>query len=358
MDFESGIVFLEKNPDARREPASLAKIVTASLLLERMPEGYIVKVSANAARQSGALLGLKAGDTISLGDALTAMLLESDNDAAVAAAEAAAGNVEKFAAWMNAWVAQIGARNTRFVNPTGAHDPRQYTTARDMALIARAALRNPKFADLVRTRTATVKWSAKPQGKQIANRNRMLGDYQGAEGIKTGSTSQAGDCLAAAARRDGWRLIAVVLGASDAKAEATALLNRAFAQYKRLQMLERGKTITQARIIRGRRATVPLAAAESFWLVIPKKIDPVWSLSTAPEVLTAPVRRGQQAGQVTVFVNGRPRATVPLLATESVPLSRWLFLHWLKAPAAALLLFLATYWALLRARQRGSAAEE
>ena len=358
MDYESGIVVLERNGEERRYPASLTKMLTAVMLMESLPAGAKMKVSERAAKQSGALLGLKPGDTISREEALKAILLESDNDATVAAVETAAASVEDFLKAMNARAEKMGAKDTNFVNPTGIHDPRHFSTTHDMTLIAREALRNPEFASLVRLRTATVKWSSKPQGKTITNRNRMLFDFPGCEGVKTGTTPEAGDCLAAVATRNGWRLLVVVLGAKDALTEAKHLLDQGFAGYKRIQVLKEGKAQAQASVTGGRQATVAVAPQKSFWLVMPKSVNPRLGLRAETVALQAPVKPGQRAGQVTVLVHGKPRLTVPLLTTAAVEVSPWRAAGWLKAPGATVALFLLTYWALVYTRRRESAAQQ
>jgi D-alanyl-D-alanine carboxypeptidase (penicillin-binding protein 5/6) len=355
-DYGSGIAVLERNSDQRRYPASLTKMLTALILMETLPADATIKVSGRAATQPGARLGLQPGNTIGRDDALKAILLESDNDAVIAAAEAAAGSVDKFVAAMNARAQKIGAEDTNFVNPTGAHDPRHFSTAHDMALIAREALGNPEFASLVRLRTATVKWSAKPQGKTITNRNKMLWAYGGCEGIKTGSTPEAGDCLAAAAARNDWRLLVVVLGATNAQPEGARLLDEGFSRYKRVRVLQRGRPSGKAKVKGGRSAQVPVSPTESFWLVMPKSVNPEVALQPEPIRLEAPVRKGQRAGKVTVMVHGKPRVTVPLVTAAAVEAAPWRWLGYLKAPAAVLFLLLATYWAMVRTRRAQSTA--
>jgi len=358
MDYDSRLVVLERNSEDRCYPASLTKIMTALLVLEHAPLRATVTVTPVAAKQSGARLGLKPGDTLSVEGALKAMLLESDNDAAVAAAEQAAGSVHQFVEWMNARAAEIGAIHTHFVNPTGAHDPRHFTTAHDMALIAREALANSTLASLVALRTATVTWSGNPKGKALTNRNKLLWTYQGCEGIKTGSTPEAGDCVAAAATRNRWRLLCVVLGATDAQAEAGRLFSQGFGAYKRIQVLEEGKARGGAPVKGGRATSVPVAPSKSFWLVMPKSVDPGLTVQTETPPLRAPVEKGAPAGRVTVRVHGKPRATIPLVATQTVPASVWRWMRWLKAPLAALVLFALTYVALVWTRRRESAAHQ
>ena len=358
MDYDSRIVVLERNSEDRCYPASLTKIMTALLVLEHAPLRATVTVSPVATKQSGALLGLKAGDTLTVEDALKAMLLESDNDAAVAAAEHAAGTVEQFVEWMNARAAEIGATHTHFVNPTGAHDPRHFTTAHDLALIAREALANSTLASLVALRTATVKWSGNPKGKAVTNRNKMLWTCQGCQGMKTGSTPEAGDCVAAVATRNGWRLLCTVLGAKDAQAQAIRLFAQGFGQYKRVQVLEEGKARAEAPVKGGSAATVPVAPSKSFWLVMPKSVEPGIAVQTDTPTLQAPVEKGAHAGRVTVLVHDKPRATIPLVAAQAVPASRWRWTRLLKAPVAALALFALTYWALVWTRRRESPAHQ
>jgi D-alanyl-D-alanine carboxypeptidase len=238
MDGQSGEVLFARNPDDPRPPASVTKILTALVILERGRLGDMVQVSRAAAETGGHRLGLQAGQRISLGDLVAAILIRSANDAAVAAAEHVGGDLLGFVTLMNAKAGAIGMRNSLFANPHGLDEIGHYTTAMDMALLARVALEHPAFAALVRAPGASVTvW--RPAGKQYAPRtlqlvshNRLLGQLEGADGVKTGYTGGAGRCLVASASRGDSRMIAVLLNDPHRWTDAAALLEFGFGAAK------------------------------------------------------------------------------------------------------------------------------
>ncbi|MBI5167305.1 MAG: D-alanyl-D-alanine carboxypeptidase [candidate division NC10 bacterium] len=230
MDKETGQVLYEKDARERRPPASTTKILTALLVLERGKLGDRVRVSAKAASIGGLSLGLKKGQRILLKDLVTGMLLKSANDAALAAAEHVAGSEEAFVDMMNARVRAWGLKDTYFVNSHGLHNPDHYSTAYDLAVIARRALENPAFSRLVRSREATVAIGTRRRGRVrvLKNYNRLLNGFEGADGIKTGYTKEAGRTLVASASRGGRQLIAVLLNDPSRWMDAAALLEYGF----------------------------------------------------------------------------------------------------------------------------------
>ncbi len=228
MDARTGRVLNEREAHRRWPPASTTKILTAIIAIERLPAGAIVTVSTRAASQrQGAAVGLTVGEKWPVKDLLLAMMLSSANDAAVAVAEAASGSAERFAEEMNARARQMGARESRFVTPHGFEASGHYSTALDLALIARHALRNPDFATLVRTATWELTRPGRPP-QQIVNTNRLLGRYPGADGVKTGWTAASGPSLVASATRDGRQIIAVVLNSHNVFGDAEQLLDLGF----------------------------------------------------------------------------------------------------------------------------------
>lgn len=234
MDGETGDVLFERNPDEPRPPASTTKILTALVVLERGRLADSVVVSPGAARVGGYRLGLRRGQRISLEDLLAAILIRSANDAAVAAAEHVGGSLAGFVALMNAKAQELGMRHSHFANPHGLDDPSHFTTARDMALLTRAALRHRSFAQLVRTREATLTiWQRAsrglvPQARVVQSHNKLLGRLEGADGVKTGYTDAAGQCLVASASRGGQRMIAVLLDDPQRWTDAAMLLEFGF----------------------------------------------------------------------------------------------------------------------------------
>ncbi len=214
MDLRTGQVLYALRPDAREYPASTTKILTGIIALELGSLDDMVTADDDVLKAEGTRIYLEPGEQETLRDLLYAMLLNSANDAAVAIADHIAGNTGDFARLMNAVAAKVGATGSHFVNPSGLTDKNHYTTARDLALIARYAMHNPTFAAIVGTKTYTMPWPEKDDVRQLANQNRFLSRYDYATGVKPGYTSQAKDTLVASASKDGVDLLAVILRAS------------------------------------------------------------------------------------------------------------------------------------------------
>jgi serine-type D-Ala-D-Ala carboxypeptidase (penicillin-binding protein 5/6) len=228
MVANTGRVLYDKNPAGIMYPASTTKIITLITALQRGDLNSIVTVSPRAARCDGSRLELRPGDRLTLRDLLYGMMLVSGNDAAEAVAEHIAGSVPAFVGMMNAQAEKMGAVRTHFSNPHGLPDPiNHFTTAYDMALITANAMRNPEFARIVSTSQYTVAFRNRPEVR-VFNTNRLLNVYQGANGVKTGYTDAAGDCLVAAAKRRDVQLIAVLLNDDTRWSDAPKLLDYGF----------------------------------------------------------------------------------------------------------------------------------
>jgi D-alanyl-D-alanine carboxypeptidase len=234
MNANTGEVLFARNPDEELPPASITKILTALVILEEGNLSDPVVVSQTAAQVGGFRLGLRLGQRLSLGDLLAAILIRSANDAAEAAAEHVGPGLAGFVARMNAKAQALGMHRSHFANPHGLDEPGHYTTARDMAILTRVALENPTFADLVRTRETRVtiyrpsRKGAVPAPRMILTHNRLLGHVEGVDGVKTGYTGLAGQCLVASASRRGRRMIAVLLNDPERWTDAPALLHYGF----------------------------------------------------------------------------------------------------------------------------------
>ncbi|MDR7400663.1 MAG: D-alanyl-D-alanine carboxypeptidase family protein [Armatimonadota bacterium] len=230
VDADSGEVLYAHHPDRRWPPASTTKILTALLAAEVLGDDAVVTISPRAGReQVGARVGLRAGQRWRVRDLLAALLLISANDAAVALAEGADGSVEAFVARMNARARQWGLTGSSFVTPHGWPRPGHYSTARDLAILARRLLENERLAAVVRARTLVL---ARPEGttQTLVNTNRLLWLYPGADGVKTGWVAESGPCLVGSARRGGRRLVVVLLNATPLYEQAMALLDYGFAR--------------------------------------------------------------------------------------------------------------------------------
>ncbi len=318
-DLDTGQVLYEKDADARRPVASLTKIATAFLVMERTAPQEVVTVSEGAAgggpTPGVAELGLLPGERIPVGELLYAMLLQSANDAAVALAEHVAGDVDAFVRRMNARVHRLGATRTRFASPNGLDD-RGTSTARDLLLITRAAYGLPGFASIVATRFHEI---PAPEGlppRVVQNRNVLLWLYPGAVGVKTGYTSQAGYCVVAVAERAGLRLAAVVLGApADAFSDAAALLDHGFHAYERRRVLEAGEELGQV-TLSGR--PVPVAAGAAVEALVPVGERVVRRLVVDPGASYPPLP-GQRIGTVRLSTEQGPIGRAPLVVAAVPP---------------------------------------
>ncbi|MDI6870188.1 MAG: LysM peptidoglycan-binding domain-containing protein [Bacillota bacterium] len=213
LDVDRGVFLFEHRADEVREPASLTKVMTALVAVEEAPLAKVGRVTAVAAATPGNRVGLVAGERLEMWELLYGALFRSGNDAARALAETVAGSEEAFVARMNAKARSLGLQNTFFQNPHGLPAPRHRSTARELALLGRAALQNPVVAKIVGRTERVLPWGGR--GRRLQNINRFLQLYPGATGMKTGYTSSAGYCLMASARRGGRHLLAVVLGSTS-----------------------------------------------------------------------------------------------------------------------------------------------
>ncbi len=238
VDAESGEILYAQAARERRAPASLTKVMTAVVVLERARLAEQVVVSRRAPEAGGHAMGLRPGQRLSVRDLLAALMIRSANDAAVALAEHVGRSVPAFAALMNAKARALGMTDTHFENPHGLDAPDHHSTAYDLAILTRYAFQSPIFADLVRTRQAVITVKApgigKRQGRPVVRQrvlrshNRLLDAFEGADGVKTGFTSEAGRCLVASARRGDRRLIAVLLNDPRRWDDAALLLEYGF----------------------------------------------------------------------------------------------------------------------------------
>ena len=226
LDADSDHVLLARNADTRLAPASLTKMMTALVALDRAPLTEMIRATERSLSEP-TIIGLDPGETLPLEYMLYGLMLNSGNDAALAIAETlGGGSIERFVGWMNERTQAMGLKNTRFANPNGLDQAGHYSSARDLAEIARAVMAEPALARIVSTRRFVVEG---PPLYVFFNNNPLLGQYEGLDGVKTGFTDDAGPCLAASAVRNGRRLVTVVLNSSGIAAETIALLDLGFA---------------------------------------------------------------------------------------------------------------------------------
>lgn len=259
LDVDRGAFLLEHHADQVREPASLTKVMTALVAVEEAPLGKVGKVSAAAAATGGNRVGLWAGQKLEMWELLYGALFCSGNDAAEALAETVSGSQAAFVKLMNAKARALGLKVTTFHNPHGLSEPGHVSTAREMALLGRAVLREPVVARIVGRTERTLPWGG--EGRTLYNINKFLHLYPGALGMKTGYTGNAGYCLLASAKRDGHTLVVSVLGSTSSSErynDAIRLLDAAYATYK----------LAPARPDLAR-TTVPVVSRNRYYLIQP-----------------------------------------------------------------------------------------
>ena len=329
MEKETGAILYEQNAHDKLEPASVTKVMTLLLVLEAIDDGRLalddmVTVSAHAASMGGSQVYLKEGEQMSVDDMLKAVAVVSGNDAAVALAEHLAGSEEGFVEQMNQRAAELGMADTCFVNCTGLPAAGHLTSAHDIAVMSRALIQHPKIRDY------TTIWMDSIRGGQfqLANTNKLVRFYEGATGLKTGSTDAAGYCLSATAERDGMELIAVVLKAKTSEQRfesAKSLLNFGFANYT-LTDVYPGQALPPVDVLLGEQDTVqPVLAQSSRILVDKAQLNDVTSELRLCENVEAPVEQGQVLGTITAYFNGRSYGTLDLVATCSVERDEWAY---------------------------------
>lgn len=319
MDAETGRVLWGKNEHAPMAMASTTKIMTAVLALESGRAEETVTVSKRAVSAPPVEMGLTSGEKIKLGDLTLALMLESKNDAAVAIAEHLGGSVEEFCRQMTAKAKEIGAKDTLFVTPNGLDAGDHHSTAYDLALIARYALNVPGFVELTNTRNAH--FSSDKRSYSMQNYNRLLREYAGANGVKTGFTGRAGHCFVGAAKRGEMQLISVVLasgwgarGKAQKWADTKAVLDFGFAHYGYETVLSAGDRAGTLPVTRSRSASVDFIYDGG--LRIPMNRDEKETVSVrldVPDALPAPVQKGDAVGTARVFVGDFPCGEIKLI---------------------------------------------
>ena len=318
IEAKTGRVLYEQNAHEPLPMASTTKIMTALVALENGNLDSLVTAGGNAFGVPGTSIYLSLGEQLPLRDMLYGLMLASGNDAAVAIAEHIGGDVDSFCSMMNERAAEIGCENTVFSTPHGLPAENHHTTARDLAMIAREAMRNPTFREIVSTQRASIPWAGHDYDRILNNKNKLLSEYPGAIGVKTGYTKAAGRCLVFAAERDGLELIGVVLNCPDWFQEAAALLDRGFENWQMVSLLSAGETVRTISVKNGTADTVRAVAAGD--VSAPVRMD-AWPdlILELPDSLDAGLKQGEIIGTAKLIDNGQTLITVPLVAAESVP---------------------------------------
>jgi D-alanyl-D-alanine carboxypeptidase (penicillin-binding protein 5/6) len=328
MDFATGQMLGDNNADARVEPASITKVMTAYVVSAELAAAKIklddqVFISENAWRGGGAGTDgstsfLAVNSKVALKDLMYGMIIQSGNDAAIALAEHIAGSEQTFAELMNQYAIKLGMTGTHFVNSSGLPDPNHYSTAHDIALLSRAVIHDfPEDYKIYAIKE--FEWNGITQH----NRNTLLWRDGSVDGIKTGHTKEAGFCLATSAKRGDQRLIAVVMGATSEKQRADdnqSLLNYGFRFYESHKLYDAGKPLVQPELWKGAQNVLALGVAEEVLVTLPRgRYNDLKASMDLPSRLIAPYTKGQKVGTVRVALDGKVLLERPLVALTDAP---------------------------------------
>jgi serine-type D-Ala-D-Ala carboxypeptidase (penicillin-binding protein 5/6) len=332
IDFQTGRVLASKNPDAQREPASITKLMTGYIVFEAIREKRLaldeqVLVSENAWRTGGSASGgsttfLEVNSQVPVEVLIKGMIIQSGNDATLALAEKLGGTDAGFAQIMNEYARRLGMKNTHFENSWGAPGPQHFSSAMDLAILSRALIRDfPEDYKYYSQREFT--WNKHTQ----QNRNGLLARDPSVDGIKTGHTQTAGYGLASSAKRNGMRLISVVLGTSGFKARedaSAALLNYGFTFFETAKVRGAGDVVLKPEVYKGEQEMVALVPARDVWVTVGRgAVSGLKTSATFKGPLVAPITQGQTLGELTVTDGKDVVARVPLVAQNPVAEGGW-----------------------------------
>lgn len=315
VDAESGRVLFEKDAHTQRSIASTTKLLTALVAVESTPDlSRIVTITAEHWAE-GTSMYLKPGEELTLEELLYGLLLQSGNDAALAIATGCAGDVATFVEWMNQWAQDLGMENSHFANPNGLDEDGHYSTAYDMALLARAVLKSDILCEIVATRSAT------KAGRTLSNHNKLLWQYEGCTGMKTGYTTGAGRTLVSSATRNGQTLICVTLNDRNDWEDHAALFDYGFSVWPVHELAVGGKEfaflpvegslIPRAQVTVAQDVSYPLSSSEQVRVVV-----------ELPDVASAPQKAGDMAGHLTFYLDEQVIGETDLLYAQTVPENR------------------------------------
>lgn len=322
IDADSGDILVSENPDEALPPASLTKMMTSYIATHELDKGNIsendkVRVSIKAWKTQGSRMFIKEGTSVTVEDLLRGIIIQSGNDASVAMAEFIAGSEDAFADLMNQHASLLGMNNTHFMNATGLPSQHHYTTAGDLAKLARAIIvDHPNYYSMYSEQAFTYNGIRQP------NRNKLLWRDKSVDGLKTGHTDEAGYCLVASAKRGGMRLIAVVLGTKSEEARATEtqkLLTYGFRYYETRKLYSAGEVLEEAKVWGGTADTVNLGVADDIFITVPRgQYSSLQASMEVDEHITAGVETGQEFGKLQVKLQDQLVLDQSLVALETV----------------------------------------
>jgi D-alanyl-D-alanine carboxypeptidase (penicillin-binding protein 5/6) len=357
MDSVSGQVLFEENPQIRMAPASFVKLLTLYVAFDALRDGHLkkddlVSVSPKAWRMGGSKMFIKPGESVRAEDLIKGIAVASGNDACVALAEYLAGTEEAFVSKMNEKAQSLGLKDSQFKNSHGMPARDQYTTAFDIAILASHYIEDHPESLSYHSLT-----DFEYSGIRQRNRNTLLGMNIGVDGLMTGHLEKSGYLLAVTAKRDGQRMIAVVMGCDTPRRrieESRKMLQYGFKNFSTVEVVKKGDLFGPEKVVKGKLNKVQLIAAEGTWVTVPKGKENSISVTTeVPKPITAPVRAGQAVGKIVIQWEGKVLKEVALLSSFDVP--EGIYLSW--PPIAMgvlsfLLVALLTFWLARRSRRR------
>jgi D-alanyl-D-alanine carboxypeptidase (penicillin-binding protein 5/6) len=321
-DHHSGRVIAARNPDERRDPASLTKLMTAYVIFSELDSGNLsmdekVRISEKAWRAKGSRMFIEVGAKLRVEDLLKGMIVQSGNDASIALAEHIAGDESAFASVMNQYADQLGMENTQYRNATGLPAEGHYSTPRDTATLAQALISDfPDYYRFYSQRSFT--WA----GIEQSNRNKLLWRDPDVDGLKTGYTEAAGYCLASSAVKDGMRLISVVMGADSEQArldQSQSLLSYGFRFFGTHRLYKADEPLTRSKVWKGAAEDAPFGLERDVYVTVPKReYENLNASLSVDRLITAPVEAGKEYGRVTVELKGETLVDRPLVALEGM----------------------------------------
>nr|WP_232242822.1 D-alanyl-D-alanine carboxypeptidase family protein [Paenibacillus sp. GSMTC-2017] len=332
MDAESGTVIYEKNSHDKLPPASITKVMTLLLIMEALDEGKIkltdqVSTSEYAASMGGSQIFLEQGEEMSVDDMIKGIALASGNDASVAMAEKLAGTESQFVALMNKRAQELGMNDTRFVNPNGLPVEGHYTSAHDIAVMSRELLKHSEVTKYTGLYQDYLRKSS-PKPFWLVNTNKLVRFYSGADGLKTGFTSEAKYCLTATAKRDNLRMVAVVMGEPTTKqrnVEVSQMFDYSFAQYMNYPIIGEGDTMGAVRVEKGMESQLQLVAKQPYSLLLKKGSqtkDIRYELKLDNNI-KAPVKEGQQLGKLHIYQGDQLLKEYDIASPQDVDKASW-----------------------------------
>ena len=332
IERDTGTVLYEKNSNEQLPPASMTKIMTMLLIMEALDKGKIdinekIRTSEYAASMGGSQIFLEPGEEMTTQEMLKGIAIGSGNDASVAMAERIAGSEPAFVEMMNKKAKELGLKDTKFQNTTGLPIKDHYSTAHDMAMMAKELLKYQDITKFTGTYEAYLRENTDNKF-WLVNTNKLVRFYPGVDGLKTGFTNDAKYCLTATAQKDGMRVIAVVFGAPTSKernAQVTKLLDYAFAQYKTHPIYKRNIAIGEAKVSKGNKKKLTVVTSESVSLLTKKgeSINDVKKQIIIEKKIKAPINKGDKVGTLQLVSKGKVVVQSPLVAGETVKTATW-----------------------------------